>query len=53
VREQEPFRAELEASVWHVFGTPAQGAPGGVAQAWIELETGGIRRLAHGDSPAP
>lgn len=48
VLDQEPFLAELEGDVWHVYGTLPRGAPGGVAQAWIELDSGRVRKIAQG-----
>lgn len=50
VLQQEPFLAELADGVWHVYGTLPRGASADVAEAWIEVESGHIRAIAHGRS---
>jgi hypothetical protein len=47
VLAQAPFLAELNGNVWHVFGATSEGALGGVAHAWIELDTGSVRKVVH------
>ena len=45
---QEPFLAELDGSTWHVHGTLSDPTLGGTAHAWIDLETGRVLRIVHG-----
>ena len=48
VLDQEPFLAELNGGVWHVYGTLPEGALGGVAEAWVEVDSGSVQKVAHG-----
>jgi hypothetical protein len=48
VLAQEPFVAELDGKVWHVHGTLSDPTLGGTGHAWIELETGRVLNILHG-----
>jgi len=48
VLAQEPFLAELDGKVWHVHGSVPDPVRGGTAHAWLDLETGRVLRILHG-----
>jgi hypothetical protein len=48
VLDQTPFTAELNLGVWHVYGSLPDGVLGGVAEAWIDAETGSVQKVVHG-----
>jgi hypothetical protein len=49
VLDQEPFVAELDGQVWHVHGTVSDRVRGGTAHVWIDLDTGRVVRILHGE----
>ena len=48
VQQQEPFVAEMDGGLWHVHGSLPEGRLGGVAHAWLDVETGEVRRAIRG-----
>ena len=48
VLDQEPFLAELDGGVWHVYGTMPRDSLARVTEAWIELDSGSVQKVARG-----
>ena len=48
VLDQRPFSAELKHGVWYVHGSLPDGVVGGVAEAWIDPDTGSVQKVVHG-----
>jgi len=48
VLDQRPFTAELKLGVWHVHGSLPHGVLGGVAEAWIDPDTGSVQKVVPG-----
>jgi hypothetical protein len=48
VDQQAPFDATLDNGAWHVRGTSPRDRLGGVANVWLDAETGRVQRVLHG-----
>jgi hypothetical protein len=47
ITSERPFTARLEGSIWHVYGYLPPNMEGGVAEVWIDKQSGRIVRLIH------
>jgi len=48
IESEQPFKAELNGNVWHVWGYLPPDSKGGVAEIWIDKINGKTLNIRHG-----